>query len=87
MVRRKIIWSHRARIKLFEILEFYSERNKSKTYSAKLYHRLNKELKILIRQPEIGLHTEIEPVRGLIIDDYILFYEIAIRATVYTNQR
>lgn len=75
MAKRQIIWSHRARIKLFKILEFYAERNQSKTYSIKLYQRLNKELKILFKQPDIGLNTEIESVRGLIIDDYILFYE------------
>jgi plasmid stabilization system protein ParE len=75
MAKRKIIWSHRAEIKLFKILEFYAERNKSRTYSAKLYQRLNKELKILLKQPDIGLNTEIESVRGLIVDDYILFYE------------
>ena len=76
MVKHKIIWSHRAEIKLLKILEFYAERNKSKSYSAKLYHRLNKELKLLLKQPDIGHNTEINPVRGLIVDNYILFYEI-----------
>ena len=75
MAKLKITWSHRAEIKLFKILEFYSERNKSRSYSKKLYQRLIKELKILLTQPDIGLKTEIESVRGLIIDDYILFYE------------
>ena len=75
MAKRKIIWSHRAEIKLFEILKFYAERNKSRTYSAKLYQKLNKELKILLTQPDIGLNTEIETIRGIIVDDYILFYE------------
>lgn len=75
MAKIKIIWSHRAEIKLFKILEFYSERNKSSYYSKKLYQKINKELKILLKQPDIGLKTEIETVRGLIIDDYILFYE------------
>lgn len=75
MVRHKIIWSHRAEIKLFRILEFYAERNKSKTYSAKLYQRIDKELKLLLKQPKLGLNTEIESVRGLIVDNFILFYE------------
>ena len=76
MAKLKIIWSHRAEIKLFKILEFYSERNKSRSYSKKLYQRLNKELNILLKQPDIGLKTEVESIRGLIIDDYILFYEL-----------
>jgi plasmid stabilization system protein ParE len=75
MAKRKIIWSHRAEIRLLEILKFYAERNKSKIYSAKLYQRLNRELHILLKQHDIGLNTEIELVRGFIVDDYILFYE------------
>ena len=63
------------RLNFFKILKFYAERNKSRTYSAKLYQRLNKELKIILKQPDIGLNTEVESVMGLIVDDYILFYE------------
>ena len=76
MAKHKIIWSHKAEIKLYEILEFYADRNKSKTYSAKLYQRLNKELKLLLKQPDLGLNSETESVRGLIVDNYVLFYEI-----------
>jgi plasmid stabilization system protein ParE len=76
MAKRKVIWSHRARIKLLMILEFYTERNKSKTYSKKLYSKFNKELSLLLKQPEIGIKTEIEAVRGLIVDEFIFFYEV-----------
>jgi plasmid stabilization system protein ParE len=76
MAKRKIVWSHRARIKLFMILEFYSERNKSNTYSKKLYTKFNKELSLLLKQPEIGIKTELEAVRGLIVEEFILFYEV-----------
>jgi plasmid stabilization system protein ParE len=76
MVKRKIIWSHKAKIKLFQILEFYTERNKSIAYTKKLYTTFNKELSVLLKQPEIGIKTDIESVRGLIVDEFILFYEI-----------
>ena len=75
MVKRKIIWSHRANIKLFEILDFYAERNKSDAYSKKLYKKFKKELSLLIKQPEIGTKTDMESARGLIVDEFILFYE------------
>jgi plasmid stabilization system protein ParE len=78
MAKRKIIWSHRANIKLFEILDFYSNRNKSTTYSTKLYKRFSKELSLLDKHPEIGIKTDNESIRGLIIEDFILFYEITI---------
>jgi addiction module RelE/StbE family toxin len=75
MAKRKIVWSHRARIKLYEILKYYNDRNKSNRYSEKLYQRFNKELRLLYKHPDLGIKTEIESVRGLIIGDYILFYE------------
>ncbi|MDA3953571.1 MAG: type II toxin-antitoxin system RelE/ParE family toxin [Bacteroidales bacterium] len=75
MVKRKIVWSHRANIKLFEILDFYAERNKSNAYSKKLYKKFKKELSLLIKQPEIGTKTDMESVRGLIVEEFILFYE------------
>lgn len=75
MAERKIIWSHRARIKLYAILEFYAERNKNKVYSAKLYSKFNREIKLLIKHPDLGIKTQTEFVRGLIVDEYIIYYE------------
>ena len=75
MARRKIIWSHRAKIKRLEILEFFIERNKSKTYSKKLNSKINKSVKLLVKYPEMGINTDIENIRGLIIDHIVLFYE------------
>jgi len=37
MAKRKIVWSHKAQIKLFQILDFYTERNKSNIFPQKLY--------------------------------------------------
>lgn len=76
MEKRKVIWSQRATIKLFEILEFYTNRNKSKTYSTKLYKRFIKELSQLYKQPNLGKATDIDSIRGLIVEEFILFYEI-----------
>lgn len=84
MAKRKIVWSHKATIKVFEILDFYSNRNKSKAYSAKLYKRYIKELSMLDKHPELGIYTEFESIRGLIVEDFILFYEITIE-TIYIH--
>jgi len=75
MAKRKIIWSHRAKIKRYEILKFYIERNKSNNYSRKLNTRFNKEVRLLQKFPDLGIKTDINDVRGLIIDHFILFYE------------
>jgi plasmid stabilization system protein ParE len=76
MAKRKIIWSQKAKIKLFQILDFYAERNKSTTYSKYLYKKFNSELELLLKQPKIGIKTDFETIRGLIVTDFILFYEI-----------
>lgn len=77
MAKRKIIWSHRARIKLYEILEYFAERDNNTTYAERLYKRFIKELHLLKKHPDLGIKTEIDSVRGLIISDYIIFYEDA----------
>lgn len=75
MVKRKIIWSHKAKIKLFEILDYYAERNKNVSYSKKLFKKFKKETALLLKQPEIGTKTDLDSVRGLIVEAYIIFYE------------
>jgi len=76
MAKRKIRWSQRANIKVFEILDFYINRNKSSAYSEKIYKRFIKELSLLDKNPEMGIVTDYESIRGLIVGDFILFYEI-----------
>jgi toxin YoeB len=76
MAQRTIIWSRRATIKLYSILEFYILRNKSKTYSAKLFTKINKEIKLLRNNPDLGIKTTEETIRGLIIESYIIYYQV-----------
>ncbi len=75
MVRR-IIWSKRAILERQEILLYWIERNKSKSYSIKLNKLINEEIKILAKMPFIGRETDDPNVRIKVIRDYLLFYEI-----------
>ena len=75
MAKRKIIWSHKAKIKLSEILEFYYRRNKSKSYSQKLYSEIKKSVRLLKKQPRLGIKTDDSTIRALIIGEFIVFYE------------
>ena len=77
MAKSKIVWSNRAIKRLYGILEFYDQRNKSKTYSEKFYQLLQKQVKILIKFPDTGLRTTEGTTRGLITDNYIFYYQIA----------
>ena len=76
MARREVIWTKVSEIQLQEIFEFYTKRNKSGLYSRKLYKKFKTELLTAAKNPEIGIKTKLDQIRGLIIEDYILFYEI-----------
>jgi plasmid stabilization system protein ParE len=78
-------------VRLYSILDFYIERNKSKSYSIKLYRLISREVKLLQKHPELGLKTSDDSIRGLIIENYILYYEIAENAiiihTIWDNRQ
>ncbi len=80
MAQREIIWSPRAKLDLFLLLEFYYERNGTKTYSRKLNSNLRKSIRLLLKYPEIGVRTDIQGLRNLVHGDYSIFYKISMDA-------
>jgi|SRR5450759_4351069 len=76
MVKYKIKWSIEARLDLIDILDFYIIRNKSAEYSKKLNSKINNSIKFIIKNPLIGLQTQIVSVRAFITGDYQIIYEI-----------
>ncbi len=47
MVRNKVNWTSRASLELYETLDYYSNRNKSKFYSTKLHKEIQNKLRNL----------------------------------------
>jgi len=76
MAKYKIEWSIEARLDLIDILEFYKTRNKSSLYSKKLNTKINISIKLITKNPLIGLQSQIASVRALITGDYQIIYEI-----------
>jgi plasmid stabilization system protein ParE len=76
MAKRRIIWSPRARLDLYNILDFYFKRNGTKTYSRKLNVTIRNSVRLLEKHPEIAIHADIKNIRNLIIGDFGIFYEI-----------
>ena len=76
MVARRIIWTTSAKIQLQEIFEYFNSRNKSKLYSIKLNAIIQTEIKKLLQLQEIGKKTNAVNVRGLLVENYFIFYEI-----------
>jgi len=78
MAKQRIIWSHRAKLDLLEILDFYYKRNGSKTYSIKLNSSFRKVIRIIQKHPKIGVQTDIANTRVLIENNYAIFYKIEV---------
>ena len=76
MAKLKVEWSINAVNELTDILDFYSQRNLSNQYSKKLFSRLMKYVEILSENPMLGIKTDEQNVRTLIIDNYQIIYEI-----------
>ena len=76
MVERKIIWSPRAKQDLLEILDFYNTRNGNKAYSIKLNAIIQKSIRKLRTQSQIGRNSDIKHIKCLIISDFCVFYEV-----------
>ncbi len=75
MVKR-IVWTSRADAIFSKILEFYCQRNQSKTYSRKLNKEIHQTLKLIAKYPLLGITTDIEGIRVLIRKQYKIFYEV-----------
>ena len=91
MVKRKIIWSPRAKLDLFEILDFYYKRNGTKTYSNKLNSKIRTSVRLLEKHYDIGVQSDVHNIRNLIEGDYSIFYEIKAGTieiiTIWDNRR
>ena len=76
MAEYKIVWSTGAKADLFDILDYYIQRNKSAAYSKKLYAEINESIKLISNNPLIGIKTDYNSVRTFITGDYQIIYEI-----------
>ena len=73
---KQVIWVLNAHRERLEILKYWEQRNKSKTYSKKLDFRFREALKLISKYPLIGKPTLKASVRIKIVEDYLLVYEI-----------
>jgi plasmid stabilization system protein ParE len=76
MAKSKIIWSNRAKKRLYGILESQIGKNTDKACLNKLQKLLFTVVKLLSKYPGLGLKTTEDTTLGLIFDDYVIYYEI-----------
>jgi len=76
MVRKKIIWSPRAKNELKITLEYFIKRNGSAIYSLKILDEVEDLTKTLSKSEFIGRLTSNKTTRVIPMKDYLIFYEI-----------
>ncbi|MFN8283720.1 MAG: type II toxin-antitoxin system RelE/ParE family toxin [Chitinophagales bacterium] len=76
MAANKIIWHPVAKIELKEILDFYIWRNKSKSYSEKLLHKINTQINSFLIFPYAAKNTDFEDIQYFTIDNNFIFYKV-----------
>ena len=69
------MWTKKANFERKEILEYWINRNKSKTYSSKLNILIIETLVQLSENPSVGRKSDFENIHVKIIHSYLLFYE------------
>ncbi len=70
----EIKWTVRAEIQFNNVLDYWTERNQSRTYSHNLIDMVDEALIGLSRFPESGRQTENESIRIKIVRDYFIYY-------------
>jgi toxin YoeB len=76
MASYKIEWSLEAKHDLIDILEFYIFRNGNSAYSKKLNSKIHRSIRLLIKNPYLGVRTDDSDIRALITSDYQVIYEV-----------
>ncbi|GGG57163.1 type II toxin-antitoxin system RelE/ParE family toxin [Epilithonimonas arachidiradicis] len=82
MAKRKIVWTNSAKSELKEILIYWTNKTKSKTYSKKLNKLFTEAIDLLSQHPKIGRTTNDQNARISIVRNYLIFYEINVNEII-----
>jgi len=74
---REVRWSSRATQEWVEILNYWTKRNKSNTYSLKLNRLVEESMDVVVKAPEIGKPVDEPLVRIKIVRDYLIYYRVS----------
>jgi len=78
MVARRVTWTEDADREKEEILHYWTQRNRSKTYSRKLNLEMKAAVKNIGFFPNIGKTTQVEDVRVLMVGNYSIYYHTGV---------
>lgn len=72
---KRIVWTIEAQNDRREILNYWNNRNKSKTYSIKLNNLFISSIKLIAYNPNNGMETNIPNVKIKTLKDYFIIYK------------
>ena len=76
MDEKQVRWTQKAISDKIQILDYWIERNDTKTYSEKLNLLLDSVLNKTAKYPESGKKTNYKNIRAKIASHYLIFYRI-----------
>jgi plasmid stabilization system protein ParE len=71
---KQVIWSRLAHNDRFNILDYWTQRNKSVIYSKRLNQIFENTAELISKHPKIGKQTGIQNIRIKIVKDYLFTY-------------
>lgn len=72
----KIIWTNTAALQRRKILNYWTKRNKSTTYSKKLVSEISNRIQFIVNNPEIYIETSFPEIQASTLGHYNIFYKI-----------
>ena len=84
MLLLKVFWTETAVAQRNSIFEYWNKRNGSNTYSAKLRLIINNNIELLRKYPELGIKTDFEEHRSLVLGHFSLFYKFDTERIIIT---
>jgi plasmid stabilization system protein ParE len=76
VANKKVVWQPLARGQLYEILEFYDNRNGSAAYSKKLLSKIEDRLSLIDDNFQLGEKVNEENVRRTCVEKFLIYYLI-----------
>lgn len=76
MVKRNVVWTRTADLQFVGILEYWSKRNKSSSYSKKLVKLVSDRTKQIAEKPLIYKATDFKDVRVASLGNFSIYYKI-----------
>ena len=73
---KKIIWHPDAKNELFEILDFYTQRNGSSEYSNRLFEKIEHRLSFISIDWQLGEKINKKNVRRTTVESFVIHYLI-----------